>query len=315
MIDLGAGPLALTIHEDLGGGIGRFDARRPDGSIVPLMRPAGADPQVFNDLACYTMLPWVNRIDRGVLRFRDVEHRLETNWRDSDDLVHAIHGIICWHPMRIVDRGAHFCALGFTSEDGQTPAWPWAFASEVRYELAADSLSITLMVENRSDEPMPASFGLHPYFTRRLPGGADDIRLTAPVATQVPALSLIPTGEPVESELGGMLSRGAALCDVRCDASFGGWSREALVEWPGSGVSIRMTADEVFEFLHLFTCQPTNAEATEFRDPLPFVAIEPQTSVGNAVNLVEDGAGWTGVRILEPGQRLGGTVRFSVRLR
>ncbi|WP_234717033.1 hypothetical protein [Ensifer adhaerens] len=45
--------------------------------------------------------------------------------------------------------------------------WPWDFRSEQHFELGDESLRLTLTVENRSERPMPAGMGWHPYFTSR----------------------------------------------------------------------------------------------------------------------------------------------------
>jgi len=49
--------------------------------------------------------------------------------------------------------------------------YPFAFALDLGYVLDGATLTITARIENRSDTPMPASFGFHPAFAWPLPYG------------------------------------------------------------------------------------------------------------------------------------------------
>jgi galactose mutarotase-like enzyme len=52
------------------------------------------------------------------------------------------------------------------SDSAETlPMYPFAFLLSMEVRLEAGSLAIRTIVTNRSAEPMPFSFGLHPYFT------------------------------------------------------------------------------------------------------------------------------------------------------
>src|SRR6202166_875426 len=70
-ITLANAQLRLDVAPALGGGITRFDWRS-DGALVPIFRPcleptAATDP---NELACYPLLPYSNRIGAGRGRVR-----------------------------------------------------------------------------------------------------------------------------------------------------------------------------------------------------------------------------------------------------
>ncbi len=62
--------LRLDVAPSLGGGITRFDWRH-QGAAVPIFRPyheVGPDTDP-NRLACYSLLPYSNRIGRGAFEF------------------------------------------------------------------------------------------------------------------------------------------------------------------------------------------------------------------------------------------------------
>ena len=56
---------------------------------------------------------------------------------------------------------------GITSTIAQPASatgWPWLFRATQRLILSESGLSVTLTVENLSDDVMPAGMGLHPHF-------------------------------------------------------------------------------------------------------------------------------------------------------
>jgi len=56
-----------------------------------------------------------------------------------------------------------------TADDASLRIYPFPFELEVRYELAAATLSVSTWIRNRGDADMPASFGYHPGFRWPLP--------------------------------------------------------------------------------------------------------------------------------------------------
>jgi galactose mutarotase-like enzyme len=54
--------------------------------------------------------------------------------------------------------------LSLSSTDDTLAAYPFAFVVEMEVRPVAMALEISTTMHNRSDQPMPFSFGLHPYF-------------------------------------------------------------------------------------------------------------------------------------------------------
>ena len=82
---------------------------------------------------------------------------------------------------------------------------------------------------------------------------------------------------------------------------YGGWKGWAEVAWPSRGARLVMTADPVFRHLMVYA-DPTK----------PYFCVEPQSNASGAFNRgseFDDPA--EGVLVLEPGESLGGTVRFE----
>jgi aldose 1-epimerase len=91
--------------------------------------------------------------------------------------------------------------------------------------------------------------------------------------------------------------RGAGL-----DNCFAGWNGAAELRWGPEGVGLRMTADPLFGHLVVYT--PASGDA---------VAVEPVSHMNDAVNRM-DAAPGHGLRVIAPGERLAGAVRFEVEV-
>ena len=58
------------------------------------------------------------------------------------------------------------CALVYEHDSAASAAtgWPWLFRATQHIDFVESGLSVTLTVENLSDDVMPAGMGLHPHF-------------------------------------------------------------------------------------------------------------------------------------------------------
>ncbi|MCV4607452.1 hypothetical protein OFB74_31605, partial [Escherichia coli] len=72
-------------------------------------------------------------------------------------------------------------------------------------------------------------------------------------------------------------SRSRALGGQKGNGVYGGWDGRAVLEWPGSGVRMRLEADPVFAHLVVFTA------------PDGTLAVEPVTNATDGFNLMAQG--------------------------
>ena len=79
---------------------------------------------------------------------------------------HPLHGQAWRAPWRVERAEASRVAQVFQHAAGE---WPWTYAARQSLALDEEGLEVRLSLENRSDQPMPAGLGWHPYF-RRSPG-------------------------------------------------------------------------------------------------------------------------------------------------
>jgi aldose 1-epimerase len=106
---------------------------------------------------CFPSVPYPGRIRDGTFEFAGRRVDLPRNLSP-----HAGHGTVLDRAWAVVDARTLTVDLG--------PVWPFAGRVTQQFDLGADELTVTLVLE--ADEPMPGAVGWHPWFPRRLAGTA-----------------------------------------------------------------------------------------------------------------------------------------------
>jgi aldose 1-epimerase len=268
----------LILDPMRGGAIREFTWR---GQNVLRATPADAGDDPF-DMACFAMVPFVNRIAGGRFEFAGRTVRLQPNWSEDP---HPLHGQGWRGRWRTVSSNNTSATLRFEGGGGE---WPWRYAAEQRFQLRDNGLLLELSVENHDAAAMPAMLGLHPYFP-----DAGRARLQAKLPrmwlTDREVLPLKETATPEECRF----DRGRAVRGVSLDHSFSGWDGVALLRWPGHTCTVRASN---CGFLHVY--------APAGRD---FFCIEPQSAASGAF-----GRNAAEATIIPPGKRFAIRVHFEL---
>jgi aldose 1-epimerase len=288
MVSLRRGSLELDLCPHFGGGIARFRFRGHD-----VMRPAGiayleqGDPL---EAACFPLVPFSGRIADGRFTFGGKTCQLEPNFPPEP---HAIHGQGWRLPWQVVHAADTYAELDL---EHRVPATPLNWRARQTFELADDGLVIGLALSNAGDDPMPAGIGLHPYFPRT----PDSTLQTSLGHVWLNDERKIPRERVALPETWDF-SEPRELSVLELDNNFGGWDGRAQIVWPEIAQRLIIEADPVLD--HLVIYIPKDAD---------FFCVEPVSHATDGFNLHEAGVEDTGVRILEPGETLEGTVRFKV---
>jgi aldose 1-epimerase len=275
--------LEVVLLPALGGRIHRLRAFGHD-----LLRTPG-NPSTHRDepffWGAYVMAPWCNRIRPGptVVDGRTVD--VQPNFDDGT----AIHGQVSSRPWEHAGDGALRVTGG---DDGS--GWPWAYDVVAHATVDGPILRLRYRLTNRSDGPMPAGIGLHPWFRQ-------------PVEVAISAESVYPRNHdsPAHPEAAAgplnLARRRPLTPDV--DAT---WTRarEPRIEltWPGAGVSAAIDV-ETPRFL-VAAASPSHLDA---------VAVEPQTHGPDGLRRLlrnEPDA----LTVLEPEEALELEIRLTVAL-
>ena len=272
--------LNVQILPSVGGGLVRFDWCGR-GEPIALMRPGDlslattnsqSDP---NQLACYPLLPWSNRIAEGGF---EVEGRRVTLSPNRNDEPLPIHGSGWQRAWQVLRQNDHEALL--VLEDS-TPGG-YAYRASLRYVLQDDALQIELQVTNTGSSAMPFGLGLHPFFPRH-----GDVALRAP-APQVwinDGHSPLPVAV-IDVPQAWDFSESRSLPEDGLNHGFQSWTGDAVISWPRLGLHLNVEAD-VDAFV-IYT--PAD---------LDFFCFEPVDHAINAVHL-PGGAVANGMTLLAP---------------
>ncbi|KVQ80626.1 aldose epimerase [Burkholderia multivorans] len=287
-ITLSNAALRVDVLPHLGGGLARFDWRRDDGALVPVFRRC-AQPETAtdpNELACYPLLPYSNRI--GGARF-ECDGRSIAVPRNRLDEPLPIHGdgwLACWQVDDATDTSLR---LSLDRRNGA----PYAFRAVQSFELDDATLTIALTIENAGRTRLPFGLGVHPFIVRddatELAAAAGGLWLSGADFLPVRHVSVPPAWQ---------FGVAYPLPATLVNHAFTGWGGHATVSWPRRGITLTVAADA--DAYVLYT--PPGAD---------FFCFEPVDHPINAVNL-PGGAAAHGMTLLAPGERLTRRFAFSV---
>lgn len=279
--------LLLEVLPQLAGGIARFDwLDGEQAEPVFRARAADADDAEPNSLACYTMVPWSNRIGHGQFQF---DGQTFTVPRTRDNERYPIHGHGAFAPWQVVAQDATSVSVSQT----YTGPGPFAYHAVQTYTLDGPRLRIHVSVTNQSPTTLPFGLGLHPFFPR-----SPDVLLHAPAQAMWQAaeddlpLSL----QPVSGEYDYRLPR-ALPETTRINHAFTGAQGVITVFWPRRELHVELMCDSHYYVLY----------TPPGRD---YFCVEPADHPVNALNLPD---GLHGLTVLKQGETLQRDYVFTVR--
>jgi len=277
-LDLQYQAARLKLDPDRGGAIREFSWWGRD-VLRPTPAGRGADPF---DMACFPMVPYVNRIAGGRFCFAGRTVQLQRNWSADP---HPLHGQGWRLPWSVAAADTSSATLRF---EGGGDEWPWRYRCEQSFQLLENGLLVELSVTNLSATAMPAMLGLHPYFPD---AGHALVKASVPRVwlADSQALPLNETATPPAWAL----EPARAVDTVPLDNGFAGWDGVAVIRWPDRTCTIRAPQ---CGFLHVYS--PPGRD---------FFCLEPQTAAPGA--LQRDPAP---VAVVAPGDRFSIRVNFEV---
>jgi aldose 1-epimerase len=287
MIELKSGDLHLGLAPEIGGSIAFF--RR---SGIDLMRALSGEAERKQDVlavASFPMIPYANRIDDNRFTFEGRDYRVEPNNGDERFNVHGTGWKSTWAITEHVEGFARLTLDHHGIDD------PYEYRAEQTFRLSPEGLVIETTIENTGPRRMPFGFGHHPWFDREdgvtLRFRAGDFWLEAPEGIAGDRIATPPELD---------FASPAPLPASWRNNCYGGWDGVAEISWPARGVALRIEADPIFRNL-MFYADPKR----------PVFCLEPQTNVPCAFNKAERGESNLGILVLEPGECVGGTLRFT----
>jgi len=290
LVTLNHGPYALVVAPQFGA---RMVSFRHDGRDV--LRPTPdeviAKPVVYG-FAGFPLMPYSGPLFGPGFSFAGENHVLARNVREEPS---ATHGDSWIAPFRISDQTD--TALTLKMEHEPKPGtFPFRYRGHVRYALGDAGLSIDLRVTSWDHRPMPAGLGIHPYFPKH-PGTRlqfDCVGVWPPDGPDVVGVGCQPLTEGFD------FRAGQDITGVVIDRLFEGWDGRAEVI-AADGFRTVIAADGALDKLQVYS-------AWDY----PYVCVEPVSNTNDGFNRMAAGVPSHGIRILDPGRSIEGTVRISV---
>lgn len=293
LVTLAAGDLAASVAPAVGGAIVAFT--KADIPILRQTPPHALVERRAGLCSSYPMIPYSNRVADAAFRHGGERFQLARNFGDNP---HALHGNGWQRAWTVISAAPDAVALALDHDPresaGRVAEWPFAYRGEQRFALTPQGLEVTLCLENRDARPMPAGFGLHPYFDR---AGAH-LRFAASRVWQSDQRVLPTTRTPVPASWDCRAMRPVDGVGP-VDHCFEGWDGTADIAYPDRQIRVRIEADSVFGKLVVFRA-----------DERDFFAVEPVSHMIDAVNRMATDD--HGLKVLAPGERMEGTVRFGI---
>jgi aldose 1-epimerase len=286
----------LEIAPNVGASIKSLSAKQ-GSSLQHLMRVT-PDTALTGDSASpfssFTLAPFSNRIRDARFVFENLEYQLKATAKDGS----TQHGDVRNRAWRVT-RGNNSLECVFEARDVADFNFPFPIRMKVIHTLKDNVFETQLELENVGNTRMPAGFGLHPYFVRELDNSNDvQLQFGATGIYETDA-SFIPTSgmKPIPDNFD--FSKSRFVGDTPINHVFGGWNGTALLEY--NNKILKLEASEVFSHL----CVYASPDGT--------LAVEPISHCTDGFNLLAGGVENTGVKILEPGEKLTGWVRLSLQ--
>lgn len=263
---------------------------RLDWNGVPLLRPT-ADDAAPIDSGCYPLVPFGNRVRGNRFVFDGTTFTLTPN---TEWDAHYLHGE-GWRSEWVITQVAADRVVMTHAHDGS--ALPYIYEAEQSIALTETSAEMAMSVTNRGDHPMPFGLGWHPYFpmTPATLLQTDTGRMWSEDDQWLPVAP-----GPVPAELD--FSTPASLPHRWVNNGFEDWSGKATIIWPERSVALDVRADALFSVMFLFVSD-TRFDPSYERD---FFALEPMSHLADGHNL----SGLGGLRVLDPGETLTGSMRL-----
>ncbi|HEX4736488.1 MAG TPA: aldose 1-epimerase [Allosphingosinicella sp.] len=288
LLTLSSGPLELQLVPPLGGSVARLEYCTPQGERIPCLRGVEGKSTNALDMACFPLVPFVNRVRGGRFVFRRREIVLQPNLKGDPSPLHGQGWLSSWD---VASAGATEAELVFRHAPGE---WPWAYEARQNFALDREGLTVRLSCTNEDGEPMPCGLGLHPYFPC-----TEQTRIDAEVDCAWTIDAQVLPVEKVPAE-GKYALRDRLICGQELDHGFGGWTGVARMETPGLPFRIELSSPDA-RFLHIYS-PPSGG----------FFAAEPVGHANAALNAPEEDWPDLGLRVLAPGETTSLTMRLAV---
>ncbi len=285
--------LSLGILPACGASLSFLRYKKGD-KIQDILRPMNMEKaKDANNTAMFLMLPFCGRIRGGNFTYWGILRKVPKNQSGVQDPIHGDGWKSEW---TVTSQTANSVTLSMT-HDKAAGGYPFSYSAEVVYTLKGNELSIEISVSNPTVLPMPCGLGIHPFFVKE-----KDVQLDFKTQVVWSNESDPIFDQPYSTPGTWRFEGGKPLKNAVFDTCFGGFEEKSKVIYPGRGITVDMTTNNLFHHVVLYAPKGKN-----------FFCLEPTTCASNAFNLAASGVIGTGIRSIGPGQKLTGEIKFKIQ--
>lgn len=237
------------------------------------------------------MVPFAGPMVDGRFSFGERTYQLAHNFPGRRV---ALHGDGWQHAWKVQSASPRTARVRY-AQTGER--FPFQYIAEQAFSLGADRLTVRLSLRNSGREPMPAGIGFHPFFPKD-PNA--HLQTTARRVWRRNGNGSVEKLESVPRDLSFARSRPVQSLDF--NHAFAGWGRRAVIRWPARGLDIVMTARSPLDSMVLFI--PADRDC---------FCVEPVSNSPDGFNRLASGLPHSGVRTLDPGQEISGSMTLEVK--
>jgi aldose 1-epimerase len=289
LVTLRRGPHELVVAPGFGGRIVSF--RREGRDVLrPTPPEVLAEPKVYG-FATFPLMPYSGPLFGLCFTYAGTTYRLDRTVREEPSATHGDAWIAPFHVIRQDDTELAI-EMQHEPEEG---TFPFRFRGLARYELLKNGIAILLRITSRDHRPFPAGLGIHPYFPKP-PGTRLRFQSTGVWPADAPEMVTVGCGPLTE---GLSFCNGPDVSEMVVDRLYEGWDGHARLDYP-DGFYTLVEADGVLDKIQIYSAWN-----------YPYVCVEPVSNTNDGFRRMAAGVPSHGVRVIEPGRSIEGTVKIS----
>jgi aldose 1-epimerase len=288
VIKLATDRLKLDLLPELGGRINKLVFNEFD-IFLPLQIQDIKPIQTYKG-GCFSLVPFSNRIKNSRFNFNQFEYILTKN--DPPNAIHGHAYLGKWNVLKKTDSSAVIVYKHLANNFG----WPWSYEVVQTITLEDNNIIFLLEILNKSNNPMPIGFGIHPYFNY-----SDNVKLK--FCAQREWLGS-PEEFPIKTKIienNFNYKKGSDLWKEQKTICYENFYEEVEIFWLSNRKKVKIKTDKIFT--HLIIHVPEHAK---------YFCVEPVSHPTDGFNLAYKKIENINCDVLMPNKKIKGLIKFEI---
>ena len=288
VIKLTTDRLKLDLLPELGGRINKLVFNEFD-IFIPLQIQDIKTLQSYKG-GCFSLVPFSNRIKNSRFNFNQFEYILTKN--DPPNAIHGHAYLGKWNVLKKTDSSAVIVYKHLANNFG----WPWSYEVVQTITLEDNNIIFLLEILNKSNNPMPIGFGIHPYFNY-----SDNVKLK--FCAQREWLGS-PEEFPIKTKIienNFNYKKGSDLWKEQKTICYDNFREEVEIFWLSNRKKVKIKTDKIFT--HLIIHVPEHAK---------YFCVEPVSHPTDGFNLAYKKIENINCDVLMPNKKIKGLIKFEI---